>query len=58
MAQCLLDSNEGLLTDGQSAEESPQHTTQQEAGESHVHDNLFLTELTTVLSFGAALLVF
>lgn len=34
MAQCLLDSNEGLLADGQSAEESPQHTTQQEAEES------------------------
>lgn len=34
MAQCCLDSDEGLLADGQSAYESPQHTIQQEAGES------------------------
>lgn len=36
MAQCHLDSDEGLLADGQSADEEPQHTTQQEAGESGV----------------------
>lgn len=34
MAQCCHDPDEGLLADGQSTDESPQHTTQQEAGES------------------------